>query len=1303
MEQVRKTFFDPLATTKAQIREILEGLPVGSAHPFSPERILLCRTENGIDEIDISSYPEDFFFNAVDLGEMGETLLRRMAGYQSHLKVFEDFQIQQAPASTFKIPIVSDQITILAVSERTPTYYDFCFADAECNACCWLARTTFAGITHSGDICNGNDLLDYVRINKDSLTEKEICVFISGYQSTHITRFLGTNPALLVANHVDKVLYIIPVPLDAATIGDATICCPLVIKRDGESLICSILPTATTDRGMMCSSDKLVSPSFPEAIKRADFTIAAPAPTVTRATKNDSIIENTNSISESLRNIMAKETAVFRTNSATLPSLLDVEKTQIIRFGTGLEFKLPDQDLPATEPSAVVLPCIFGSQLEGPLLLATGTVPANLPFRDESALRDYYDQLKNVVVIADDRMTDNARNLASPYRMNALFIVQISSQGELNLPKDTDDILSLLNSANINAVTALAGPQSLVLIQISDKFYFYRGLANREYLNTPGLAFGSDVTSVLESAGMESMIDPRVKRLVNLGDENTIILPSSGQLVKPQDLQKLFEELQVDQIQDLEEDISAAVPQLQMLLNQKDLQELSKALVSALSAKVSNVTTPLRNTYIRFLTQEYKSEDPELVKKKNNMLGDLRKKTKEVQKALESAISNLATMMSSQTTSKRTHDLKRLVRQAQIQGNIEAVKTMTFDTLAGFLETYAADMGVMLLNIEETPYRQLLGNLKSAAIDAKPCCDLDSRVLHLEGFDAGIIIEQSQHHHNGPLSNQAGPTHPIMALPYLSQGRGSGSMLAWICWDEFVNLKSPYTVRWMEKCNEPHIAALRIIMRSTLSRAVASREHDIQPGSPETGHLMSALLMAAMSKLAAMRTTAPVVLDTAEDTVTRLMRGLFGNLLTIAGSGVRPLSMVWQLFGLNPQYDIPTSDAEWVWYETVVALYPYTGWPLKQFYENLEKLLDKAIIRVVTKNEDVKEIKTNKGAEMIKYCKLRNIQLDHSRTIITIFMRMLTTENIDIAAIATRLLEQIPHKLERQTQSYTKMTKYLEHLAKGGQRRVNDDLIAVGVCTKRSAAFAEVKTRISQAADTRDWATIKTLCQALIDKHAEIAAQWSVPASSLKIQNLKVYKDLLEADISEGVSVEVESKNLELLRQVHGDGEKGRVPWQVGKEGQYDPVIEPLDEAFLHEILTGEKMEDVAMADLEEKLETVTTTTEIVKKQEDVFVQFKGSLQASFITTMQKNLSAEDVCGILKVPVGAMRVFIKALNPDFVWEDLGQNFKGVILGLLKERSNRVESRPVKKLLQLGDAGKAEKRLGIEGGGETFGA
>lgn len=517
-------------------------------------------------------------------------------------------------------------------------------------------------------------------------------------------------------------------------------------------------------------------------------------------------------------------------------------------------------------------------------------------------------------------------------------------------------------------------------------------------------------------------------------------------------------------------------------------------------------------------------------------------------------------------------------------------------------------------------------------------------------------------------------------------------MLAWVCWDEFVNLQSPYSVRWMEKCNDAHIAALRIIVRDTLCNAVASREHDLQAGSPEIGQLMSALLMAAMSKLAAMRTTTPVVSDAAEDTVTRLMRGLFGNLLTIAGSGVRPLSMVWQLFGLNPQYDVPTTDTEWIWYKTVVALYPYTGWPVQHFHENLEKLLDKAIVRVVTKSEQLADVKQSRTAEMIKYCKLRNIQLDHSRTIITILMRMLTTEDIDIAAVATRLLEQLPHTLERQSQGYTKMIKYLEHLAKGGKRRANDDLVTAHVYIKRSAAFAEIKTKVSEACRSSDWPDLKEACHELMRKRAEIATLWHVKPESLNVQNIKMYKALLDADFGDDVDQATKTTNLELTRQVHSDAEASRIPWQVGKEGQFGDNIEPLDEVLLHEILTGENPESLTAINSAEEPAAVTT---IVAEQntEDEFLQFKSLLPPSFISAMQKTLSAEDVCEILKVPVTSMRVFITALNPEFEWEDLGDNFKLVILGLLKDRSNRAESRPVKKLLELGNE---RKKLLTEG-------
>lgn len=545
-------------------------------------------------------------------------------------------------------------------------------------------------------------------------------------------------------------------------------------------------------------------------------------------------------------------------------------------------------------------------------------------------------------------------------------------------------------------------------------------------------------------------------------------------------------------------------------------------------------------------------------------------------------------------------------------------------------------------------------------------------------------MEQSQAQHNGPLQSQAGPSHPALAIPYLNQGKGSsGSMLAWVCWDEFVNLESPYRVRWMEKCNEAHIAALRIMMRDTLSQAVASRGHDLQSGSPETGHLMSALLMASMSKLAAMRTTAPVVLNKAEDTVTKLMRGLFGNLLTIAGSGVRPLSMVWQLFGLNPQYDVPANDVDWVWYQTVVALYPYTGWPLEQFYKNLEKLLDKTIVRVVTKNENLNEIKLSRTNDMIRYCKLRNIQLEHSRTIITALMRMLTTENTDIKAVAGRLLKQLPKELEKQSESYTMMIRYLEHLADGGERRVEDDLVVASVYTKRSAAFAEQKTKISEACESQDWLRLKELCEGLLQKHAETAALWNVQQESLVLQNLNVYKEIISTNFGDGTddpATKMDRKKL--VRKARGDAERKRVPWQVGKKNQFGDNIEPLNEDFILEVLTGETCALVESNNSEQK----TTTTELIPTTEadpeDDFLQFESTLQPNFVNAMQKTLSAEDVCGIVKVPVSTMRVFVKALNPDFEWETLGQNFKVVILGLLKDRSGREESRPAKILLEL---------------------
>ncbi|KAJ4129228.1 hypothetical protein NW768_007763 [Fusarium equiseti] len=1257
MEQVRKTYFDPLATSKGQIRNILQNLDIGSAHPFSPESILLCKTKNGIEDIDISGFEEEYFYNAVDLGEMGETLSKRMDNFKSRLGAFNDFQVSQAPSTTFKIPLHSGKISILVVSLRYPTYYDFCLGDVDGNTSCWCAKETLGGISHSGDCNESNDLLQFAKLDADKLSEeKPICVFISGFNNTQITKFLGTHPALMT-------LYIIPVPLDKATIGDATICCPLVVKRVGSDLICSILSRAATDRMKTCSGGKMESPIFAEAIRRAEWTIDVPeevSADVVEPAQESAAVETKIEAVES-------RSAVITTNADTLPHFV-VSDAQVIRFGNRLEF-IDEQADKESEKSAVVLPCIFGSQLEGPVLLSTGKTPRNVPFTDSKSLCAYYEGLESVVVVVDERMTDNARNLATSLRMNALFIVQLKA----DKLETAEKVSEALSAANINAVTALAGPQSLILAQVgADKFYFYRGLADPKVLDTSKLGFGADVTDVIKAADLASILIPKISRLVDLEEDNDVILPYTSQVVKIENLAQLLEKMPLEKIKThLHDDIIAMVPQLQSLLNQQDLQRLSKTLVDTLSAKVDKIMVPLREEYIAFLTDSFDFDDKEAMLKKNRMLGDLRKTSKETQAALEPVIASLANMMSSQTTSKKTHDMKRLMRKTQIDNNVQATKNMNFNKLAGLLEEHAADMGVMLLNIETDPYEQVLKTLtRDCTINAKPVCSLDDRILYLDGFDAGIIMEQSQGDHNGPLLSQSGPTHPTLSLPYLNKTRGQGSMLAWVCWDEFVNLKSPYTVRWMEKCNESHIAALRIMMRDTLSQAVSGREHNFQAGAPEIGQLMSSLLMAAMAKLAGMRTSSPVVLDTAEDTVTKLMRGLFGNLMTIAGSGVRPLSMVWQLVGVNPSYDIPNTDADWVWYENTVELYPYTGWPLEQFHENLARLLDKIILRVITKNENTADLKKNHVADLATFCKLRNIQLEHCRTVITVFERMLTDSDADVKAIAGRLLQNVPSVLQKQTKGYTRMMQYLEHLHNGGSRKASEDLVYANVYTKRSAAFKDLKTAVSEACEAKDWPTAKANAQAVVDKHAEIASFWQIEIKDLKVQNLHHYHELIHADFSEEADQVTKNNTKKAVQKVLADAEKNRVPWQVGK-GVKD--VEPLDEAFLQLCLTGTRPEaGTQEAEVSEVVATVNYNG---------FAQFAGSLQAKFISTMERDLSAEDVCTILKVPVSSMRVFVTALNPDFEWKDLGQRFKMTVLGLLKDRSNRVESRPASKMLR----------------------
>ena len=93
------------------------------------------------------------------------------------------------------------------------------------------------------------------------------------------------------------------------------------------------------------------------------------------------------------------------------------------------------------------------------------------------------------------------------------------------------------------------------------------------------------------------------------------------------------------------------------------------------------------------------------------------------------------------------------------------------------------------------------------------------------------------------------------------------------------------------------------------------------------------------------------------------------------------------------------------------------------------------------------------------------------------------------------------------------------------------------------------------------------------EKFNEIADSRKLQPAKLIMQNVKAYQGLLDTHYDEADEIDefTKTQRKDFMKQVIGDAEKSRVPWQVGKEGELGCDIGPLNEAFLHEIITGEK------------------------------------------------------------------------------------------------------------------------------------
>ena len=130
-----------------------------------------------------------------------------------------EFDVQQLEqGSKFVMRLPSGQPHIITVSRKIPNYFDLWFGNNE--NINYFSNTGYPRKLHSGDIVTPDNIL----IHLIKYPKGFQVTGVNGYSNNPLIRYAANRPLTLVIDHCNKIIYIVPVPLDRATVGDNTTC-----------------------------------------------------------------------------------------------------------------------------------------------------------------------------------------------------------------------------------------------------------------------------------------------------------------------------------------------------------------------------------------------------------------------------------------------------------------------------------------------------------------------------------------------------------------------------------------------------------------------------------------------------------------------------------------------------------------------------------------------------------------------------------------------------------------------------------------------------------------------------------------------------------------------------------------------------------------------------------------------------------------------------------------------------------------------------------------------------------------------
>lgn len=1094
MDRLRDVSFTfcPEFRRQAQVEHFLAQSAENIGHPWQDDRkyILVKRASpDGVGEpiihcVDITDVDTARFMSDAQMSELGEMVARGMDALKGHLGDITEYTTTMvAPGNIFSVPLNEGKIAMFTMTDQSQgTWFDMSLyrenpqlGPQDCGEVgvevLSYNHKTISGWRHSGDLRSPPFALHHVSpVNVGGqFVEGIVTGTPVGFNTTPLVGFVQQQPFWAVVDHDQKVIYVVPLPLEEVTLGTRSTAAHMMVARvsntrDGGELqvrvpdvirhVPGINTSNTTDPGLIVS----VREAIADFVVGTETALPGPVGPVREAeTERPSAREA--AAAAAIERVSGKAghaeeppiknpVTILCQNGlgSPFPPSGYFDGATVLGFDTGYT-----KEVVTENRNQIVLP-VTSRVLKG-AACALGTKPdCDVPEFGHGT----------IVILGTDKeaMTDaNSRlvNGDGATWLNAVFIVaaDVPDPGQA----DSAAAVEHMNHMNVCGVNAIAGPGSTVLIRYTRQtatgvepiHRYYRGLRLLPWSKVPDygeeVPFDQEVFQAVMADHRASPPGYPVHQSIHSKE-----VWWNDKMTSIDQLMQEFLGYDYQMFWALRDSIIELFDQLKVVLDSKEVRDFITKLNKYLEGLIDQEVIPLK-TQIK----EVYSADPSSFEggqeEKDKLLKKLSSNLKGTKKSLGKSIRFVADALSKLTSArgvtKHYQSIKAAARANAIKSNVADASSMTLIERLEYLTTICDTLFV--IRLEEASLKAALTYTRDEKLlevlarwdptdqGAMPMVlRQDERTRTLDSDTYAIIGEMAGGLNQTPASGDKNLTVPAHNEPPGLYQASLGIPLV----NRMVALEDPGTLKWTDVCNEADMAWWRIWVRRTLADCF-NRIMDVR--GKQLGFLLIHIFLCGMESIASgmMGLPDPSEFEGVEPedlpTTTQAMRALEAQLFSTAASTQTTVNPIYQLCYMTGKMVLPKTDDEWWIYIRYMRVMSFIGRPLEvqnRIFHNFRqviaklvwnKVLDQAVTKLNKESKKDKQAPKVKNPEWLAYVHL----------VVEVIFQVSRGEVQMTKDLAGRLLDLSPpqHILSRGTMMMTSFMyarKYLVGVYKGG-------------------------------------------------------------------------------------------------------------------------------------------------------------------------------------------------------------------------------------------------------------------------------